>query len=86
MARLEVRGGKDKWVHLQWLSLCDPTAMKRFRKKPWTGNYKCRTDLEPILETDESLATEDQSHVQEEEGREQSERTNGARTLKFRNS
>ncbi len=73
IARLEVRGGKDEWVHLRWLSLCDPTTMKRLQKKPWTDNYKRHAELEPILEMEESLATEDQSHVQLEEGREQSE-------------
>ncbi len=57
MAKLEVKGGKDKWVHLHWLSLCDPKTLKRFQNKPWMGNYKCLDDLEPILETDESLLT-----------------------------
>ncbi len=83
MARLEVHGGKDKWVHLRWLSLCDPMAMMRFHKKPWTGNYKHRAKLEPILETDEALMTEDQSHVQEEEEREKSERMDGGPDSKF---
>ncbi len=48
----------------------------RFQHKPWTGNYKRCDDLEPILETDESLTTEDQSHVRREKrgGEQQSER------------
>ncbi len=78
MARLEVRGGKDKWVHLRWLSLCDLSALNMYQKKPWTGNYKCHEELEPILETNESQATEDQSHVQgEEERRVKSKRVEG---------
>ncbi len=79
MAKLEVKGGKDKCIHLRWLSLCDLKTLKRFQKKPWMGNYKCLDDLEPILETDESLMTEDQSRIRrEKEGDEQqNERIDG---------
>ncbi len=45
--------------------------LKRFQKKPWTGNYKRRDELEPILETDESLMTEDQSRVRGERERDE---------------
>ncbi len=50
MAKLQVLRGRDKWVHMRWLSRCDPKMLDQKRVEPWYGNYKDRCSLQAIPE------------------------------------
>ncbi len=54
MAKLEVIRGHDKWVHMRWLSRCDPKMLAHKRVEPWYGKYKDRCSLQAIPNKDES--------------------------------
>ncbi len=53
MAKLQVLRGHDKWVHMQWLSHCDPKMLECKWVEPWYRNYSERCSLQAIPDEEE---------------------------------
>ncbi len=53
MAKLQVLWGKDKWVHMRWLSRCDPKMLERKWVEQWYGNYNEHCSLQAIPDEEE---------------------------------
>ncbi len=51
MAHIVVKNGKPKWVHLKWLSRCDPASLLCKKHDPWVGQYNKRSTLQPVPES-----------------------------------
>ncbi len=67
IAKLQVLRGRDKWVHMRWLSRCDPKILDRKRVEPWYGNYKDRCSLQAIPETEQGEAKPSEAEQTEEQ-------------------
>ncbi len=55
MAKLEVLRGRDKWVHMRWLSHCDMKMLECKCIEPWYGNYKEHCSLQAIPDEEEPM-------------------------------
>ncbi len=65
MAHIAVRNGKPKWVHLKWLSHCDPASLLCKKHDSWVRQYKQRSTLQPVPKSS-SESSGDQSFERRE--------------------